>query len=428
MATRKITTQAVIKFLYRDDEGAAQYLWRRCDELGRWMGEAQQSDAQSLQELLPGTHLEICLMLSGTEVVLQDVVFNTKERRHLARLIPFELEDELTSEIDELHFALATPGDESVATAYVDNDWFAGQIKELENLGFEVTQCLPEPLLLPYSNASWTLHLSEHCIDENSNSQRLLVRHGENLGFAIEESLAAISLEALSEISGSPESLLLLAPNEEQLNKLYSLIPEKLGQSLIEEQIDSRIADYWQSLSLQNISALDLRQGNYARQLPYMKWWKQWRTVAAVGLVSLVAYLGVNIGQIQIANSQQRDLRQQINETYRQVVPQGAVANVEQQLKQKIAQLEGSSGGGSVVALLAKIAPIVAADKEINLRDLRYVDQSGEMQLTLQAKNYDAISKLEAAMKKSGLEAKLLNTSRAGDEQQARMVVSRSGS
>jgi len=428
MATRKITTQAVIKLLYRDDQGAAQYLWRRCDEQGQWLGEAQQSDAQSLQELLPGTHPEICLMLSGSEVVLQDVPFNTKERRHLARLIPFELEDEITSEIDDLHFALATPRDESVTTAYVESDWLAQQITELESLGFEVTHCLPEPLLLPYSNASWTLHLSEHAIDEESACQRLILRYDDNLGFAIEESLAASSLEALSEITGSPESLLLLAPNEELLNKLYSLLPEKLGQSIIEEQIESRIADYWQSLSLQNISGLDLRQGSYARQLPYMKWWTQWRNVAAIALVSLVAYLGVNLGQIQIAKSQQQDLRQQIIETYRQVIPQGVVANAEQQLKQKIAQLEGSSGGGSVVALLAKIAPIIAADKEINLRDLRYVDQSGEMQLTLQAKNYDAISKLEAAMKNGGLEAKLLNTSRAGDEQQARMVVSRLGS
>ncbi|GAB1269672.1 type II secretion system protein GspL [Aurantivibrio infirmus] len=418
MANKKITTQVMIKLLSRDDEGVAHYMWRRCDDQGRWLGEAQQGDIELLQTLLPGNHVEVCLVLSGTDVVLQDVPFNTKERRHLARMIPFELEDELTSEIDELHFALAAPSDDAVTTAYVDNDWLAQQITELEAVNFEVSHCIPEPLLLPHTAGSWTLHLS---------NQQLMMRQDENLGFTVEESLAAVSIEALSQSAATPENLLLLAPNEEQLNTLYGLIPPHLEQNIIAEQIESRLADYWQSISFQNAPLLDLRQGRYARQFPYMKWWQQWRSVAAVALVSLVAYLGVSIGQIQIANSQQKELRQQINDTYRQVVPQGAVANAEQQLKQKIAQFEGSGGGGSVVALLAKIAPIIAENDDVNLRDLRYVDQSGEMQLTLQAKNYDTISKLESAIKKSGLEAKLLNTSRAGDEQQARMVVSRAG-
>lgn len=412
---KPLAVEAVIKQIHRDDEGMARYRWRRCSRDGQWIAPAEEGDGEQLRKSLPESHLEVCLLLSGTEVITQQVPYSAKERRHLARLIPFELEDDVTAELDQLHFAIGKPGDGEVPTAYVDREWLATQIEELEALGFEVSHCLPEPLLLPRPENGWTARLDDE----------LQVHYGAGLAFSVEPAMAGPAFSSLAETALAPERLLLMADDQAHLDRLYDALPRALKEQLTDLDIDLQLADRWDGLALDRYDSLDLRQGIFARQLPFGKWWREWRNVAVVGGIALFGFVGVSVAQIQASNAETAELRQQINSVFRQVVPEGAISDPEKQLQSKVAGFKGGSSGGSVVEMLATVAPLIAAESNTNVRRLTYNDQRDEIQVTLDAKSTSDILDLSNAINETGLRAVPQNMNRAGDRQQANMTITR---
>ena len=414
-AYKPLTVDAVVKQLSRDEEGVATYRWRPCSRTGQWLGPAREGSGEELRRELPGSNREICLLLSGTEVVTQLVPYQARERRHLARLVPFELEEDVTSDLDDLHFAIGKPGDGEVPTAYVNRHWLAEQISDLEALGLEVAHCLPEPLLLPRPEAGWALRLDSE----------LQVHYGPGLAFAVEAAMAEPALLSLLESSVAPQRLLLLADEQPQVDRLYQLLPPILREELTELDIELRTGGRWDSMALDRYDSLDLRQGDFARQLPLAKWAREWRRVGVVAALALLAYVGVNVAQIQVFGAQTAELRGQINEAFRQVVPEGAIVNPEQQLRSKINEYGQTATGSNVVKLLADVAPLIAGNEDVVLRRMTYNDQRDEMQVTLEAQTNSDILELANAISQKGLQAVPQNMSRAGDRQQANMTITR---
>lgn len=415
LTSKPLSVHAVVKLLQRDDDGNALYRWRRCSREGQWLEPARQGSVRELREDLPASAPEVCLLLSGTEVVTQTVAYQASERRHLARLIPYELEDDVTTDLDDTHFALGTPSEGEVAVAYVDREWLGRQIDELEEVGLEVSHCLSEPLLLPRIQDGWTLRLDEE----------LQVHYGKCLGFALEEDLATPALASLVDSAELPSYLLLIASDQARLDKLYELLPPAVVEDLSELNIETRLAKNWDSLAIDHYQAINLRQGEFMRQLPWRKWWREWRTVAVVASLAFIAYVGVNVALISQANRETSELRQQIETAFRQVIPQGVMANPESQLQTRLREYQGGQRGSSVVELLATVGPLIAADDKIALRRLTYNDQRSEMQITVEANSNSEILALSNAINERGLRATPQNLSRAGNRQQANMTISR---
>jgi len=414
----KVQANVVIKKLYHNGEENI-YCWRRCNEEGRWLSVPEQGKLKELKATLlsgerPPGEDQACLLIPGTDVVCQKVTFQKQERKHLARIIPFELEEELTEEIDELHFAFTNIGNEEAVTAYTHFDTLQHDIRALESIGIIVNHCIPEPVLLERLENGWGVRLDDY----------LHVHYGQGLGFSVERSLASAALASLSH-NAQPEHLLLLAEDQDQIEVLRKLLPLELTQHLVEEQIDSKICNAWDSLNFTYLPELELRQGSLAKQLPLVKWWLEWRGVTILAGFALAAFLGLNIAEIQINNAKHRNVLEQINQAYRQVVPQGAVADPERQLKQKLSVFETASGGGSVVAMLAKVAPLVANNDSIHMRNLRYDDLRGTMDVTLTAKTYSDALELSNQIQNTGLGAQLSGVNASGEEQQVRMIITR---
>ncbi|GAB1258611.1 hypothetical protein NBRC116494_31130 [Aurantivibrio plasticivorans] len=409
-----MTVNAFIQLISRSDEGGPWYQWRRCDESGAWVDEPQQGGLDEIQEELNGS--EITLLIDGSKVVTQSVGFSSEERKHLRSLVPYEIEEQLASELDDLHFALGNINDDKVVTAYLDNEWLAQQFEELESCGVDIMHAFPEPLLLPREDNAWTLSVGE----------TLSVHYGEGLGFSLELGLANIVLQSLCNEHPLPEELLLIGENQDVIRDLYARLPETLRESVDQEHTHTLVADEWQRIAVNHVASVDLRQGSYARQLPFKRWFKEWRPVAILGAVALFAFVAVNVAQIQVLDSKRAKLMAQGVEVYRQVVPEGRVQDPEKQLKRKVAEFETTPNAGSLMEFYSKVAPLIANNNDISLRSLRYTNQTGDLQLTLEASSYGSVVSLSDAINSTGLQARLQNTSQQGGQQQARMIVSRS--
>lgn len=409
---------AVVKCLGTDNDGGPLYSWRRCNGEGRWLEAARQGDVLQLNSDLSGSNREICLLLPGAQVITAQREFSSQERKHIRRLLPFELEDEVTTEVEDLHFAFGDIDNGLASLAYVEREFVAEHLQLLASNGIEVLYCVSEPLMLPYLQNTWTLRWA----DTDSGS-RLDVRYAQDLGFSIDGNLAAVVLAAFCQNNNMPESLYLIADGQDSLQSLHSLLPESLTSHVIDQQIDTQLLDEWDSLDLQSHNSLDLCQGEFARRLPVKRWMQEWRSVAAIALVAVVAYVAVNVGQVQYLKSARTELEAQKLEVARQVIPEGYIQDASKQISDKLSGYRNTEAFSNSVQLLSLVTPIAAEAEKVNIGELRYTQQRGDLSLVLEADTDSAIESFRSKLANKKLMVDPPKISARGDKYRAQMVV-----
>lgn len=380
-----------------------EYQWQR-------MGEeavAHSGDFNGLCEALGSRQTELWLLLPGEYFFIKSLAYSEREKRHLRQSIPYQLEDVLLEDIDALHFALGEPREGVVAVAACNREWLRSQLKPFQEAQIEPAWVVPEPLLLSRENG-WALCLS---------GDSLLAHTGYGEGFAMERTLA---LEALKRLRAeSPEETLQVSVTGVDRQRLAEFF-ESL-QALPGLAIEKQTGPWWESLAVDGAPEIDLRQGEFGRRLPVERWWQQWRKVAVFAAITLVTYLAVSTIQYNLLQNRNLQLRQQIEQAFRNVVPRGVIVDAEKQLRSKVNALQTGGGDSAAVSTLAAIAPLIAANQDVTLRALHYSD--GEMRLSFWAKSFNAIEQLRANLAGLGMDVELVQSSADGEGQQARLRV-----
>lgn len=429
-STKKISVAAVVKYRGKDAEQNPVYAWRRCNEQGRWLAPAQQGDVSQLFADLQDSTREVCLLLPGDSVITTQKEFSAKERKLLRRLLPYELEEDLTAEVEDLHFAFGAIGDDQACVAYVDNEFIAAQIQLLESHNLEVQQCMPEYLLLPYLQHTWTFRLRTSR-DEFSDQHisYLDARYAPQMGFTVDDSLAAIALQAQCQNNNNlPEHLYLIAEDQAQLQQLQSLLPESLTKSMIEQNINYQLLDEWDSFDLHGVNNFNLRQGTLVRRLPFKRWLFEWRSVAAMALIAFVAYVAVSVGQIQQLKSAREQIEAEKMQYARQVIQEGYIQDASRQIQQRLSGYRTTGTATKSVQLLSLVIPIAVADKEIAISELRYTQARDDLSMTLEADSDSAIEAFRSKLAENKLTVDPSTTSARGDKYRAQVTVRLSGS
>jgi len=171
------------------------------------------------------------------------------------------------------------------------------------------------------------------------------------------------------------------------------------------------------------VTALNLLQGDYAPQLPYARWWGQWRMLAALLLVALSIHLAAAWLDLRRLERENTVLRTEIQSVYRVVNPRGAVVDAEKQLRRQLDGLRGGSAGTSFTRLLAPLAETFAAQSNMQLASLSYSERSAEIRVNLLAANFTDVESLRGALEAAGYMATLESSSRNGDRVRARLRI-----
>ena len=266
---------------------------------------------------------------------------------------------------------------------------------------------VPEPLLLPWDRGAWTLV----CAADNA-----LLRYGRAVGTRLEYPLLGPLLEGLLERE-TPARVLVYGDDE---TRDRARLPAALR-----ERCEWRQGGLGAALRRADAGAplLDLRQGAYAPRLPYARWWRQTRALAALLLAALLLHALALWMDLRRLQRQDVALRGEIQALYREVNPRGAVVDAERQLRRQVAALRGGEVGTSFSALLAPLGEAVAAGSGVLLASLNYSQRSGELRLNLLAPDFAAVETLRQRLVEAGLEASLETSSRSGERVRARLRV-----
>lgn len=394
--------------------------WRHADSRAGWLDEQVHSgDLETLSETLPTGSTPAWYLLGGEKVVAQKITAEARERRHLAKLVPFQLEEQAIDPVDDLHFSLGPVRDGKLAVAYTALGLLQETVSQMEAAGCDLQRCTADFLMMERAPGSWTL-----CID----GERLLVHSGEGLGLAVELSLAGAVLPALFERQTLPAQLELCAGGTASLDQLQSLLPESVtaDENL---QLLRREGDFWALVDFSPFPELDFRTGALGRRLPLMRWWQEWRVPAIATAAAFILAIGVTAGQYWQAQAEQEDILEQMRQVYRQAVPDAGddIRDPERRLESLVAGLGGSQSSSIVVHLLNEIAPSIEAKEGLSVSSFRYSHDNQELQLNLEAEDFSLLEALRTDIAERGLTAELLRVSAQGDIHQARMRVVEAG-
>ena len=377
-------------------------------------------DGAALAGFLPSVTTPVTIVMRGQQVVATKVELDAKQKKHAAKLIPFELEDELSSNVDAVHFAYGQFTEKFVPVLYAEKDTCAAPLDDLTGEGCDVRAALPDYLMLRRAEGGITVLLEGGLIS---------ARISDDWGFTIELELAPMLFERLTQHSalkdGPPTNILLVAESLQECDTLKTLLPSDwLQDDTI--NIDVVEGGFWDSLDIasSNASALNLRRGRFARQLPVRRWWSHWKLPSIFIATAFVVAMLVQYMAYLSAKSEEQSIREDINAVYLQAVPNGRLGDPERVLESRLKSTSKTSNEPTnFMFLLSKVTDVIASDANTSLSSYSYSGEQRALQLTLEFASLGALSDFRAALQKRGVASDSPRTTSVGDRYQARMKI-----
>jgi general secretion pathway protein L len=376
-----------------------------CGDQPTWLDDA--AAREQLAAVLAEQRGNACFAAPGEELSLQSVAISPEERRHFVGSLPFMLEEQLATDVDELHF-VSQPQDKLNFAVAICSQQQMSQWQLLLADFPGVNRWTPEPLLLPWSAGEWCLVLEQG---------RCIARTGACTGFSIEAALLPVLLASELQESGTPSAVVVYGSDQD---KDLALLPESL-QSLAQW----RRGGFNSALMVAGdaAEALNLRQGEYSPQLPIGKWWRQWRSVAALLIAAFVAQLLATYVDYRQLQQENLSLRTAVQDSYRTANPRGAVVDAEKQLRRQLESLRGSGQTSGFVSLVDRVSQVLADQPGTAIASINYNERGGEMRLNIQAASFDAVEAIRQGINRAGLRAEMESSSAKGDGVRARIRV-----
>ncbi|EAQ99076.1 type II secretion system protein GspL [Congregibacter litoralis] len=342
----------------------------------------------------------------GGDVRLQALTVSPEEKKHLEASLPFMLEESLTDNIEDVHFARRAVDKTRYGVGMVDKQLMHHWETQLDVFARQVPW-IPEPLLLPWSAGEWTLVIE---------AETTLLRYGLQEGTRVENSLLPALLGALRD-DAPPERVLVYGEQD--------AVGENILAALEDLDLQWRRGGLEEALLLSEDgrSQLNLLQGEFAPQLPYGRWWREWRAIAALLLLALSVHLASGWLDLKRLQRENLVLRQEIETVYRGINPRGAIVDAEKQLRRQLDGLRGGATGGTFTGLLAPLGAALSPQEDTVLASLSYSQRNAELRVNLLTANFAEVESLRGSLEAAGLSASLESSSRSGDRVRARLRI-----
>jgi general secretion pathway protein L len=361
-----------------------------------------------LQQLTQASRSGVCFAAPGTDITLLQVGVSAAEKKHIAKSLPFMLEEQLVSDVSELHFATAEIDKAHLCAAVCSHENMRHWLEALSAVQ-GINRWIPEPLLLPWRPGEWTVVIEEGYA---------IVRTGPCDGFSIErELLPDLLVAALESAPESPRAVIVYG--DDQAGDRQA-IPQSLHDCLQWRGGDLRAA---MMLKGEDGAPPNLLQGVYARRLPLERWWLQWRKVAAVFALAFCLHLIADYSSYLSLSQENLALRQEIESAARKVIPRGALQKPELQIRRKLDALRGTAQTSGFVQLISRVGEIVSNQPETAISSINYNGRGGEIRMNITAPDFEAVEAIRNSLSENGLAAVMENSATQGDGVRARLRV-----
>lgn len=328
------------------------------------------------------------IVLSAADVQITSVELSRRQARHLQKVLPFLLEEQLIGDPETLWYASAGLHDGRYPVLVCDRVQLTSLVDELEQAGVNVVGAAVDAQLV--ASAAPILY--------SADGSTLLVQSADQ-----------VLCLPTEEVQTTCEALGLDIAEYEQLDE--SSIWDALRQG-------------WKRRSELLHSELRPQGSNENQVFRLPAAWRQFAGLAASLLVVIWALAWTQAWQYSRLGEQTRE---QAADLYKSLFPgDRATAKLQGQFKNRLAQLGGgAAGGGSFLSLMTPVADALASMKSSGVapKRLMFEERDGLLMLDLEAKDYEGLEALRGSLQSAGLSAEIANFRNQGDQVAARMKV-----
>ncbi len=313
----------------------------------------------------------VILLVPGAEVLLTTAAVPGGNRQKIAGAVPYALEEQLASDVDNLHFALGERRDDGrISAAVVVKTQLNAWLERLRQAGIEPDAVAPDILALPWTSGTWTILM---------DGDRALVRTARQAGFVAD--------------GDNLDTLLRLALNEagearpERIRIMHSMVAApsyNLDVTTDTETVDEPVLAIL-GRGYEEPSAINLLQGAYSRREQLGRLWRPWRPVAALAAVLLLIQGGMTVAEYARLNSERQALAQQIEQVYLKTFPDARkVVNARAQMEERLKELRGGgTDEAGFMGLLANIGPSLKETPSVEVQRISYNEEKIDLALLI---------------------------------------------
>ena len=326
---------------------------------------------------------KITVVIPGEQVTTKIVQAPKSSKRHINQAIPYLLEDDLATPVEDLHFALGKPNEEGLLLcAVISSELLESYLEKLSVVNIHPSILIPDYWLLP--NSESTEHAEHH--------QRHLIRLADNTGMVLPidapEELLKIVLEKQAVPSATPSSE---TPDE--------------PQALPEEEVQTSTPSF-----CLNQQPLNLLQGDYA-PLAAKTSNITFKPIAIAAGICITVFMVYFVAMGWYFNQQSEKLNEEAKATYHQWFPnESRILNIRRQMTAHINNSGNQQQDGLFFELTNTISQAVSSENEkATIRHIRFDRNDATLQLELQAKSMGYAHSLQSKIQETGFAAEVLS-------------------
>ncbi|MEW9797734.1 type II secretion system protein GspL [Alteromonas sp. CYL-A6] len=323
----------------------------------------------------------VIALAPGSDVLLKWVTLPPRAGRKVLAAIPYMLEDELATAIDDQFFAFGPKVDDQQAVAVVSREQLQQWQRWLKDAGLFCDRIIPDVLAVPHNPQGWALL---------AMGDALLLRQDNWAGMQGE---ASWMLPALTQFAASqPEPVNLVNYADLDVSNADNIVvthpPLELPMHVLAQEA-------------MHVS-FNLLQGEYKVKRASNKAWHQWRVAAVLAVLALTTSLvdkGITLYQLE---QQNEALRAQIDNKVKQGFPNiGVYRDVKRKLQTELARLEQTGGAASMLVMLEQLSGPFAASS-VRPQTLRFDASRTEIRMQAVGKDFEALERFRRQAESAG--------------------------
>lgn len=393
--------------------------WLAVDSNGARHGNLQSGPLASAAEFAGGRR--VAVFVPGTDVYLAEPVLPLKSGAKLLQVVPFALEEQMATDVEELHFAVGRREDRpGTPVAVVSHELMESWQAALREAGLHAEAIYAETSALPVTPNGVTLMI---------DGARVYVRRENSPGAVldVEPLIEALQL-ALAAGDDAREHVTIYLTEDvyERERDLFEGLREFTASLQLKLLPDGPLA-LLASNAMQS-PPINLLQGRYAAKTKLRLSFQPWRYAAMLAAAFIVLHAGLKAFQYFDLRSSEARLDQEITQVYQQAMPGAAVpepGSARKQVEMRLNALRGGGPAGGMIAALGTLGEALVQAPGTNIESLSYRDNTTDLRVL--APSVDALDKIQHVASERGFSAEIQSANPRDSKIEGRLKFKQAG-
>lgn len=354
------------------------------------------------------------ILLPATDITLAEPDLPpVRGAARIAQAVPFALEEQLASDLENLHFAVGArnPAASATPVAIVARSVLDRWQAVWEAAGIHPDAAYAESSLVPSAPNATVLVLDEGTLH---------VRRPGSVAYALD----ALSLTTALDLALAPST-----EGGEHVTFYAGTVDYESNKDVI-EGLRERTATLQVKLlpdgvlpllaaQLPTARAVNLLQGTYAPPSSLGPRLRQWRVPAALAAATLLVFLGSQAVKLWQLRQAEQKLNAEIAQTFESILPGQPMVDPRAQVQGVLAR--AGAGAGGLLPAVSVLAQAMAQVPSSHVEAMNF--RGGVLELRLVAPSVEALDGIRQAMSSRGAQVDLQSTNPRGGQVEGRLNV-----